>query len=318
MKRTMLLFFLSCEAILCLLAAFFREFIPGVFTSMMAFPFEQIALGLRSLSLSGQFGNAIAILLYAVFCLLPVTLLPIIRRKRRLVLEDALLPLLSLVLFAVVYLMINPGIIRTPASTVAVKAFLGTVAWSVIAKYFLLRVLRLFYTADVPRLQKYMAVLLYVLAALFVAIAFGVCFGDFLNTIGALRAGNTGSEDGLWVSYIFLGLQYLVNALPYVLDAWVVFAGIRLLTELQANRYSQAAVDAAQNLSQRCCKALIIIVATSVGFNLLQLAFVNSLRVISATVQVPIPSIAFLLAVLLLAQYIGENKQLKEDNDLIV
>lgn len=318
MKRAAFFFLLACEAVLCTTLAFFREFLPGMFTSMIAFPFEQIALGLRSLSLSGQFGNAIAILLYAVFCLLPVTLLPIIRRKRRLVLEDALLPLLSLVLFAVVYLMINPGIIRTPASTVAVKAFLGTVAWSVIAKYFLLRVFRLFYTADVTMLQKYMAVLLYVLAALFVAIAFGVCFGDFLNTIRALRDGNKGTENGLWVSYIFLGLQYLVNALPYVLDAWVVFAGIRLLTELQANRYSQAAVDAAQNLSQRCCKALIIIVVTSVGFNLLQLAFVNSLRVISATVQVPIPSIAFLLAVLLLAQYIGENKQLKEDNDLIV
>lgn len=318
MKRAAFFFLLACEAVLCMTLAFFREFLPGMFTSMIAFPFEQIALGLRFLSLSGQFGNAIAILLYAVFCLLPVTLLPIIRRKRRLVLEDALLPLLSLVLFAVVYLMINPGIIRTPASTVAVKAFLGTVAWSVIAKYFLLRVLRLFYTADVPRLQKYMTVLLHGLAVLFVSIAFGVCFGDFLNAIGALRAGNTGSEDGLWVSYVFLGLQYLVNALPYLLDVWVVFAGIRLLTELQANRYSQASVDAAQDLSQRCCKALIIIVVTSVDFNLLQLAFVNSLRVLNATVQIPFLSIAFLLAALLLAQYIRENKQLKDENNMFV
>lgn len=318
MKRTAFLFLLACEAVLCMTMAFFQEFLPGMFTSVIAFPFEQIALGLRALSLSGQFGNAIAIILYAVFCLVPVLLLSVIGKKRRLVLEDALLPLLSLVLFAVIYLMINPGIIRTPASTVVVNSFLGTVAWSVIAKYILLRVLRILYTADVSRLQRYMAILLHILAALFVSIAFGVCFSDFLNNIGTLRDANKGTEDSLWVSYIFLGLQYLVNALPYVLDAWVVFAGIRLLTEFQVNRYSQAAVDAAQNLSQRCCKALIIIVVTSVGFNLLQLAFVNSLRVLNATVQIPFLSIAFLLAALLLAQYIRENKQLKDENDMFV
>lgn len=40
--------------------------------SLFTFPFKQIALVLRTLSLSGSFGNAAAIVLYIVLCSSPV------------------------------------------------------------------------------------------------------------------------------------------------------------------------------------------------------------------------------------------------------
>lgn len=318
MKKKAFIFFLACEAVLCILLSFFQEILPGVFTSVMAFPFEQIALGLRILSLSGSAGNAAAIVLYVAVCLIPAALLLVLRRKRGLVPEDALLVLLSGVLFAVIYLMINPGMIPYPVGPDAGRGFLGAIAWSVIAGYVLLRVLRLFFAADVPRLQKYMAALLHGLNILFVYLAFGSAFGELLNSFETLRAGNVGNEHTLGGSYVFLVLQYLVDALPYVLDILAVFSGIRLLTELRADRYSQASVDAAHRLSRICGLALTIIVISNMGFNLLQLVFMKSLRVLSSTVQIPVLSVAFLLATLLLAQYIRENKQLKDDNDMFI
>lgn len=43
-----------------------------MFETIITFPFVQLASGLRHLSLSGNTGNIIAIILYAAFCLLPM------------------------------------------------------------------------------------------------------------------------------------------------------------------------------------------------------------------------------------------------------
>ena len=51
---------------------------------------------------------------------------------------------------------------------------------------------------------------------------------------------------------------------------------------------------------------------------LLQFAFMKTLLVVNGSVQIPILSMAFVLAALLLAQYIKENKQLKDDNDMFI
>ena len=107
----------------------------------------------------------------------------------------------------------------------------------------------------------------------------------------------------------------LVNTLPYILNVLVVFAGLRLL-RAQADRYSQASVDAAGILSQRCCQALIIIMVTNVNFNLLQLAFVKTSVLIPQSRCPSCPSP--FAGVLLLSKYIWENKQLKDDNDMFI
>ena len=44
----------------------------------------------------------------------------------------------------------------------------------------------------------------------------------------------------------------------------------------------------------------------------------GSLYTVHITVLLPVLSIVFVLAVLLLTQLMGENRQLKEDNDLFI
>lgn len=322
MKRKLFYLFLIFEAVLCIIFSFAREALPGAFTAAMAFPFEQIGLGLRALSLSGSIGNAIAILLYVAFCLVPFFALLLFRRKRKLRFEDALLIMLSALLFATVYMMINPGMIDAKLKGAAAlsfkKALLGSVIYSALLGYIAIRVLRHFLAGDAPKLQRYMLSLLCVLNVLFVYLAFGACFGDLLNAFENLRTGNIGNEQSLGITYVFLVLQYLTNALPYVLDILVVFAALELLKELHADRYSEASVIAAFKLSVLCGKALLITIISNIVFNLLQLIFMKWLWVINTSVQIPLLSIAFLLSALLLAQYIRENKQLKDDNDMFI
>lgn len=294
----------------------------GLFSSVMAFPFEQIGMGLRSLSLSGGVGNAVVILIYSAVSLLPIAVMLGLRKKRGLHAEDGLIGLLSAFLFAILYLMINPGVIGTLTGETAglsvSKAVLGGMVYSVFCGYLVLRVLRLFSLGGTERLTRYMAVMLSLMAALFVYLAFGTCFGALLDSILALRAGNSGNEHLLGVSYVFLVLQFIVDALPYVLDVFVIFAAIWLLYEFRASRFSAEAVAATERMYRLCVVALVATVLSNIGFNLLQLLFAKSLMVINGSVEIPVFSITFVLAALLLTRVVAENKQLKDENDMFI
>ena len=319
MKRKRFCIFLCAEAVASVLLYLARQSLPRAFSAVVAFPFEQLALGLRALSCRSRAGDAAAWVIYCAVCLLPLALLPVIRRRRRLQAEDALLAVLSAALFAVLYWMINPALLGefmgAEEGRRVLMGVLGGVIYSVLVGYLLLRVLRRMAAADTQRLHRALAVLLYLLGAVFVFTAFGVCFGELLSSLDALRERNTEPPA---ISYVFLALQYFVDALPYVLDAVVTLAGLRLLQELGAERYSEQAVQAAERLSLLCGRALAATMLCTMSFNLLQLVFLRRLRDVSAHVQLPLSSVAFVLAALLLARYIRENKQLKDDNDLFV
>lgn len=322
MKHKTFHVFLGVEAVLCILLYCVGDSMPWMFSAVMAFPFEQIGAGLRALSLSGSVGNGVSVALYIALCLIPGITLLFLHRKRKLTGEDSLLAVLSVVLFVVFYFMINPGLISTYFGMAIGenigKALLGGMVYSILCGYAVLRVLRLFFAANMSKLQKYLGILLYITNMLFVFLAFGVSFGNLLKAFETLRTGNTGFERHLGMSYAFLVLQYIVNTLPYLFNIAVVFSALNLLNELNADRYSQATVTASEKLSRLCGVALAFSVLSNIGFNLLQLLFAKTLRVVNGSVQIPLLSITFVMAVLLLARFIGENKQLKDDNDMFI
>ena len=322
MKRKVFVGLLVIEAVACVLLSLVKTSFSGFYSAAMAFPFEQIGLGLRVLSLSGKPGNAAAIVLYFAISLLPFAALLVLSKRRKLNAEDGLLGLLGAVMFAVLYLMINPGIIPTVIGGAAVqsigKAVLGSMVYSVLCGYIILRILRIFSAGGTEKLERYMMVMLGLLNVLFVYLVFGACFGNLLDSIASVKAGNIGNEHLLGVTYSFLVLQYTVNALPYVLNVFVVFAALRLLDEMQADRYSAETVAATERMSRLCAVVLVATVLSNTGFNLLQLLFGKSLMVLSSSVQIPLLSIIFVLAALLLTRFVAENKRLKDDNDMFI
>ena len=314
---------LAVEAAACVVLSI--AFTPrgALIASVIAFPLEQIGLGLRALSLSGGPGNVAAIVLYAAICLLPAALLLAFARKRPLRAEDALLGLASAVLFAVLYFMINPAtavamLTGGMGDQMIIKAMLGGAVYSVLFGYVVLRVLRLFSEGSTNKLLSYMSVLLGALGVVFVYLAFGARLSHMVGAVASLRAGNAGNEHLLGASYVFLALRFAVDALPHILDVLVVLAALRLLYELRIDRYSAESVEAALRMSKLCALVLAMTVLSSVCFNVLTLLFASSLRVINITVRIPVLSIAFVLAALLLTRFVAENKELKDDNDMFI
>lgn len=321
MKRKTFIFLLVAEAALCLALNFAGTIMQGAVTTGLAFPFEQIALGLRALSLSGGVGNGVAIVLYLAVCLAPLVWI-LLRKPRKLLPEDALLALLCGGLFWVIYHMINPGLMTHSAvvggGLAVAKALMGGAVYSVLCAYIVLQVLRRLFSAGLKQLQRYMMVLLHLLNVIFVYAVFGSGVSALGQSIAALQASNTGNEHLLGTSYLFLVLQHLVNMLPYALNIVMVFGAIRLLHQLRQDKYSQQTIDAAHTFSRLCVACLVITVSTIALLNILQLFMARFIYSINGQLVIPVFSIVFVLAALLLSRLVIENKALRDDSDSII
>lgn len=285
--------------------------------SIFTFPFEQIGWGLRQLSLSGAVGNIAAILLFVLLGLIPCAVFVWLKKKGRACKVDWMLPAISVCLFLVLYFMINPGLFTMPIPGEG-KALLGCTFYSVLVGYLVLRILKKSAQADTKSLQKGLRILLYVVMVLFAYVVVVEIAFNLPANIQAVREANNAFGVDLTMTYIFLVLQSVVNALPYVLDIIVLFVATRALKELLTAAYSDAAVTAVQRIADVCAKALTIIVISSMGFNILQLVFRNRLHQIQIQATIPILSILFVVVILVVARYVRENQKLKQDNELFI
>lgn len=315
MKQKSFLTVLLAEAAVCVLLALLQPKLSGIFTAVVAFPMEQIAIGLRHLSLSGAGGNIAAICIYVLLSLTPLALL--LRKNRKY--EDLFGILLSGMLFLSLYCMINPGLISQtltlPMGDKFEKAMLGSMFYSLLASYLVLRLVRSFFHAERSKLIQYLQILLWAFCLLLVYQVFYGGLDGLIRACTDLRAGNKGNEHLLGFSYVFLVLQYMIDVLPYILDIILVYWVLQLL---QAERNSAESVTIAHTLSRWCGISLVVMVLTSTAYHIAQLLFLP--RVFQSSVQVDLPlfSLLFALAVLLMSQYIQENQELKNDNDLFI
>jgi hypothetical protein len=332
--------FLIIEACFCLAAAFALSALgeaqgyTDTAAYIFSFPFYQIALGLRALSLSGSLGNAAALALYVCLCLLPVGFMLYRRRKAMSVPADWLLPLGSFLLFYGLYTMINPGgtlsVLDWPQDSLKgdlfIAALLGGVIYSVAAAYVILSALRRFSLSGTERLTKYLKLLMAVVCALLV---FNLAYTLPTELIAALRS--AGPQDISVLDYyslmstyvrepfsVFTILQCLVNYLPAFLEILVLFAALDLVGALETDAYSDVSVAAAGRMSDLCGRVVAVIMLSNVILNVLQLSAAKSLASIKFGLSLPLDSIILVLAAMLLAKYFQRGKELKDDADMII
>lgn len=317
MRRRYLYAALGAEAAGCLALALLRRPDEAALTALAGFPFQPLGRLLRRMSLSGGAGNAAAVALYALACLLPAGYLAarLIRRRARW--EDGLLAALSGVLFPLLYWAVNPALLPAGMGAFGL-VFAGGVFWSVAAGYLALRALRACRTAEGTRLRRYGAAMLAALAALSVFGAFGASPLALMRSVRQVQAENTGGGAALGLTYLLLGLRCAVSAAAYLMDLLAVFAGLDLLAAWDGGPYSARAVAAAETLTRRCARALTFTALAGAALALAQLLGAGRLHAAAVTVYVPVLPMGLTLAALLLAQYMREGKALKDDNDLFI
>lgn len=277
-------------------------------------PFTAVGKGLRQLSLSGFGGNLIAIVLYVLLSLLPMVLL--IRRKLHI--EDLLIPLCSGVLFFTLYYMINPGLRPQLLSGDTGSLIYSGSVYSVLLAWLIVKLIRYCDTLGVSKI--YRALRLFLLICSIECIWIGVISGfvGFRSDIAAVQEANTAPGVNLLLTHMFQALSFLFSALEFSLDAFVMFQGIRLLEALEQDPYAEACCGAADRTVRWCKISLTVIVLANMLLNLGQMFFAKYLHVLAADFRFPILSVAIVFAMLALTRLLGQGRELKEDNDLFI
>lgn len=314
MKRTTLILILVIEAALLTALILLTKQLPSLFSSIAAFPFEQIADGLGAAAKSGRIGNGIAAALWIGFSAIPAFMALKTPKGRDTRWERTALFILSGVLLFALYGMINPGAFRAKigqgyaGNTEIIKAAFGICIWAFIVLYLILRLIRLFRSGNKEQLLKYLRILLYVLCVLFTAAA----VISLVNGILALSAVPDGAADkGLAVLRLIAGL------IPYILDIIVILRVFDLL-DCAKEEAQEGIAEAADRLSRICCFTLGITAALTAVTNIIQTAAMRRLTDIAVAVDLPIASIVFTVMILLFSRLLTENKRLRDDNSLFI
>lgn len=274
---------------------------------LSAFPFAQLGDVLRRMSLSGSAGNMAAWLLYTVVSALPLFWLAFRMLRKRSQPEDCLLVLLSAVLFAVLYAMVNPGTLAGflgEAAGVGGKALVSMSIWAVLCCYLVLRVRRAALEGEGDVLQRWLPRMVKLLMAVFVLDMAAVKLPLCLETVSAFN--------------LFPVLTLLADCVPDVLGLYTASGALELLDSMEEGRYSQAAVSAAERLTRRCAQAIGITAVTELCYNLLQIVCASALSSVDVTVNLPLGSLLFFLTTMLLARMLGHSHRLQQDNDLFI
>lgn len=314
MKNKKYIVFLTVEGVLLLLLSCFGYVKEETVFDLLALPLTLLADFLGKLSLSSEVGNAVSIVIYSAVCLVPVFVLLFRVKMKKFQKADSLLILVSAVLFAVVYLMINPTEMGIKGGFSGASGMLAVSFYSVLVGYFLLIFVNKIEKMNSQKTETILAVLLKITGAVFVAAVCFIAASEFLGGVEALKE----SGNSNFVTVFMLILKSKNAIFPNIFGVWVVLSALELLREMSCDRYSESTVKAAEKLSMVCMRAVRFCTFISILYNVLQLRFIAELPDVKFTLEIPLFSLGFILAVLVVSGYIKDSKALKEDNDSFI
>ncbi|MBE6813331.1 MAG: hypothetical protein E7523_10695 [Ruminococcaceae bacterium] len=313
MKKKSILFFLLAEfVLLCLFHI--GDFIDGeIVFSALCVPFSLPAFLLGKLAELGTVANGFAVMLTAAVCCLPLLyVLKNINKKEQRTEHIALLA--TSVLAGIVFpLLANPGRLSailpfyTQDMQNVVQSGLCLTLWSALVCFCILRILRLFSNADKQNLLQYAQKMLLALCILFVA-----CIA--LNSVGNLIT--QVKEAQQTADFLIAILHFIANAFPYATDIAVALALRDIVLHYEDD--SVLLTQKAKTMSRLCCIALAVTTALGVFVNAVHIVLLQYCSDFTVSLNIPIVSLAFVLGALLFARLIIENRQLREDSDMII
>ena len=305
MKKKSLFIICFCAAVLLTLLVVLTRYLPNLFSSLMAFPFEQIADGIGLLSKAGRVGNGLAAAVWIGISAIPAIIALRYKKGKETVLERVSLCVLSGTILLALYGMVNPRFFRPALSegfseySKLIKVIFGVSIWAVVVLCIILRLIRLFRQGNKEQLFKYMQTVL--CAA--VSLVNGV--------ISMLASPQTGIDQCFGV--VLLAAELI----PYLFDIAIIIRVLKLF-EIASKDEQDGIVEAANRVSSICCVALGLTAAIKAAANIIQIAVMRWLSNINVTVDIPIISIAFTVMILLFSRLLIENKKLRDDNNLFI
>ena len=310
-KTSLAIFWIT--AIAAAVFLFLPTLLPGVFVSVLSFPFVQIRTLLTLLAGTGRFGNGAALALLAGCTAAPLILILAADGLRR----DRITRAAGIVLTAVFgigyYMLWNTGRIfpelsLLPQGKAICFSGIGTMMWSGVIGFLTILWIRHIPKCGTHKLIGYASAALSAIGGVIVAAA---CVPVLSAAAGI--AGNSGFTAAQTVT-LFCSLLSLI---PAVFIALAVYAAAEALNAYRENDV-ECALSLAGITERRCIRALILSVSAALVRNLTVILFNRILGQANISADIPLFDIAIVLAVLLVSRLVQRNKQLSDDNDLFI
>lgn len=304
--------------------------------SVMAFPWEQMGVLLRKLSLAGTAGNVAAWALFLGIGACPCICWGVLARRRISCRTDLLLPVLSLTLFAGLWFMINPSYLEAylfPAGMAEMgKCAFAAAIDSVLFSWLLLRFLRSCGDRRGKRLLWGLELCLglYIALTAVAALCQGgaelaagwEAIGSNANAAGPewMSGGNPGRLGGrsVGLSRVVLVLQISGSYLPTALELAIGGAAIGFLRSCEQGSFQEKSLGQVRRLKRLSCRFLGVILGYHMCVNLLQLALARYLYSSHYTLVFPFRAAILMLGTVLLSEFWLEGKKLQEDNQMFI
>ncbi len=322
MKNKTLILLLGLEAVVFAVIALAVTAPEGSgYLFLASFPFAQIGMLLRTLSLSGTLGNIAAFVLYIGLGALPLLFAALHLKRSTAKAEDWLLVIISGFAFYMLYMMINPGALgRIPGffNADVGRATLGGAFYSLLIGYSVIKLLRRSNSTATDSLLKIMRLLFAVTAVILVFSISYIGIGEVKSRFTAVQNGNTDPFVSLEFTYIFILVRYVFTEVPAVMEIGIFLLGMQLCNDLRADRYGEAAISAAKKLADFSKKAVVTILLCTLTLNLAQIVFAGSLVDVNFVTTLPIDAIIVAFAALLLTRFFTASRALAQDNQLFI
>ena len=289
----------------------------------ITFPWEQMGLGLRRLSLSGSAGNIAAWILFLAAGALPLFTMAFLRYRRKSCRADYLLPLLSVSLFAGLWFFINPSYMDrylSPMPTGGIAKYsLAAVIYSLFLTWILLRLVFLYEKAGQGRLLAGLRILLGLYGLVLGIGLFVQSSVEFREALRALQESNTGSDSHLVrISTLFLAIRIVIGILPTASQIALLFMMVLFLRRYEKEPFGPEASLAMKRLKAASGRLLTVVLLANAGFNVLQLLCSRFLLTSFHRIPFPLSEILVMLGIRTLSFLYLESRRLKEDNDMFI
>ena len=297
--------------------------------SFLTIPLRALGEGLRSLSLSGFWGNLAAWGLVFFLSALPLILL-LPRRGKRRGDEDWLLALTVPILLAGLVLLVNPTFLswadrtRFPVAVVLCLLSVGA-AWGV------LKLLRRLEGASREELARAFGGLLLLCAALAAFAAGFSLAGEGVGRCRELLQSNASTLPDWWgevlgggagprrvLSLIVIWVVCALEAAPGVLAAVTMVWGAGLARALGRESFDREGVELCGRTALACRVLAQATVALAVSSNLLQLLLLPLLHTVRPALVLPLASLCLAAGLMLLCRCLQRGRELQEDSDSII
>ena len=282
--------------------------------NVITHPLILLGEGLRNLSLSGNVGNIIAIILYVGICVLP--LIFVIRKKWRK--ENLLLPVLSGTLAYGLYYLINPGLMSDYVAGEIGSELCIYAIYSVLVAWIVLRVSSICENNSGKSIYRVLKVGMLVWMVMMVGFTLPAEVKNLVKQVKALQESNIGIGMDLSATYGVYGLRFVIAMVELTVILITLFLASRMFGTLEKESFSDGAKKKAEKMTTWCKRGLVIIVLADVIKNVVQLLLYKALYDIRIELKLPLLEITILLVTMALCRLLGQGKKLKDDNDMFV